>query len=45
MTPRYTLAFSCPDRPGIVFRTSGAERAMPAKAERRPGSFQFENNA
>ena len=23
MTPRYTLAFSCPDRPGIVFRTSG----------------------
>lgn len=29
----------------IVFRTSGAEQAMPAKAERRPGSFQFENNA
>ncbi len=29
----------------IVFRTGGVERAMPAKAERRPGSFQFENNA
>ena len=29
----------------IVFRTSGVERATSAQAERRPGSFQFENNA
>ena len=29
----------------IVFRSSGAERTMPAGAERRQGSFQFENKA